>query len=774
MNKLISRLLIVLSILCFTLSSSAYALTANEITKLMAPDGTDGDSFGGAISIDNTTMTVGAIRNDDNGVDTGSVYVFDKDINGHWQQTAKLIASDGLPNDRFGVQVALKGNTLFVGSLADNGIDVDNGAVYIFNLDTSGTWVESAKLIPPPNSDTGINSGFATSLSTDGDTLLVGSSHDDAAGYNAGAVFVYESDIYGNWNYQTALLPPQPIPPQSTTEFFGKAVSLEGNTALIGASWDSDIGLRAGAAFIYERDVNGSWSLQQKLHANDGMPDDNFGQIALLRNDTAIISSHWNDEIGINAGAVYIFEKVSGVWNQSSKILASDGDPSDFFGTSIAFDGEILVIGTPGYDSIINGSGAGSAYVYQRTSGGIWSEELILVPSDAALDDQYGAAVALDDTGTLVIGSKNVKDLSGNNLGSVFVYEHSELDTDGDGIVDTADNCPAIINPDQADNDLDGVGDICDDDDDNDLIVDTADNCVFTDNPDQYDTDGDGTGDACDDDLDGDTVNNASDNCPVNPNIDQTDTDGDLEGDACDVDDDNDSIVDTAPDNCPLTHNTDQSDIDNDSIGDACDLDIDGDLVINTADNCPVDINSDQLDTDLDTAGDACDTDDDDDGVEDGADNCPLIANAEQTDTDSDGIGDACDNSSVLDSDNDGIDDEIDNCPLIVNTDQTDTDGDSEGDACDIDDDNDGVVDIADVCPASTPGEAVDAVSGCTLSQLCPCEGERGSTEPWRNHGMHVSCVAKSTKVFVSQGLITQTQKGYIVSAAAESSCGSN
>lgn len=767
MNQYILRFSILLSILCLTISNSVYALTANEITKLLASDGADSDYFGISMSVDNATMAIGALRHDDNAVDTGSVYIFDKDVYGDWQQTAKLNASDGVANDRFGIQVILRGDELLVGSLSDSVIN-DDGAVYIFNRDNSGTWLESAKLLPPPDSNAGSNSFFATALSLDGDTLLVGSSHDDVAGGNAGAVFVYESDISGNWNYQATILPPQ-----SSTQFFGSAISLEGDTALVGASWDADIGTRAGAAFIYERDVSGNWLLRDKLHANDGMADDNFGQNVSLRNTTAIISSAWNDEIGTNAGAVYVFEKDnSGAWSQSTKVLASNGIQSDFFGSSIAFDGDILVIGAPGHDSIINGNGSGGAYVYQKSTGGTWSEELVLVPSDAAPSNQYGVTVALD-MNTLVIGSTSVKDLLGDRLGATVIYELGELDTDGDGVVDTSDNCPVIINPDQADNDLDGLGNVCDADDDNDLILDLADNCVFTANLDQADADGDGVGDVCDGDLDGDTVSNAVDICPVDPNIDQTDTDGDLLGDACDVDDDNDSVLDLAPDNCPLTPNADQSDIDNDFIGDACDADIDGDGIVNTADNCPVVINADQLDTDLDTTGDACDTDDDNDGVVDLTDNCPIDPNTDQLDIDSDGIGDACDDVSVVDSDNDGIEDTSDNCPVIANTDQTDTDGDGEGDACDVDDDNDGVDDTADICPVSSPGVAVDAGTGCTLAQLCPCEGARGSSKPWRNHGKYVSCVAKSTKVFVSLGLLTETEKGDIVSAAAQSSCGS-
>ncbi|MCX6830105.1 MAG: PKD domain-containing protein [candidate division Zixibacteria bacterium] len=71
-------------------------------------------------------------------------------------------------------------------------------------------------------------------------------------------------------------------------------------------------------------------------------------------------------------------------------------------------------------------------------------------------------------------------------------------DTDNDGIINACDNCPSVANPDQADNDHDGLGDLCDPDDDNDGIPDLTDNCPMIANPDQHDSDADGIGDACD------------------------------------------------------------------------------------------------------------------------------------------------------------------------------------------------------------------------------------------------------------------------------------
>ncbi len=118
------------------------------------------------------------------------------------------------------------------------------------------------------------------------------------------------------------------------------------------------------------------------------------------------------------------------------------------------------------------------------------------------------------------------------------------VDTDGDGVFDPYDNCPAIANPTQANADFDALGDACDpttstSDSDGDGVPDDGDNCPMAANPAQQDGDHDGLGDACDPtvdpDTDGDGVIDARDNCPAIANPAQTDTDGDGTGDACDA-----------------------------------------------------------------------------------------------------------------------------------------------------------------------------------------------------------------------------------------------
>ena len=113
-------------------------------------------------------------------------------------------------------------------------------------------------------------------------------------------------------------------------------------------------------------------------------------------------------------------------------------------------------------------------------------------------------------------------------------------------------------------------------------------------------------------------------------------------------------------------------------------------------------------------------------------------------DTDGDGVLDG-----IEDINHDGLID-----PALGETDPNNPDS-----------DGDGVLDGDDQCILTGSTDAIDS-KGCAITQLCPCDGK------WNNHGKYVSCVSRTSELFLDEGLITQAEQDLIVEAAANSMCG--
>ena len=141
------------------------------------------------------------------------------------------------------------------------------------------------------------------------------------------------------------------------------------------------------------------------------------------------------------------------------------------------------------------------------------------------------------------------------------------------------------------------------------------------------------------------------------------------------------------------------------------------------------------------------------DSVADESDNCPASFNPDQGNLDGDLEGDRCDS----DKDGDGLTNNADNCPRDVNATQEDTDGDAVGDACDL-------------CSADAGGDVVNN-RGCSIAQLCPCDGPEAD-QAWRDHRDYFLCVKRKTRHFLRKDLVTREAGRATVVAARADTCG--
>jgi hypothetical protein len=198
-------------------------------------------------------------------------------------------------------------------------------------------------------------------------------------------------------------------------DMFGSAVAISGNTAIVGSAVRD-------VAYVFVRS-GASWTQQARLTASDGVAGDQFGQSVALSGDTAIIGA-WYDDVGIRAdqGSAYVFVRSGDTWRQQAKITASDGLANDYFGSSVAISGGTAVVGAR-YDDVGANIEQGSAYVFVR-AGENWTEQTRLSPDDGASWDWFGCSVAIDGD-TAVIGELG-DDLKGNiERGSACVYQRS-------------------------------------------------------------------------------------------------------------------------------------------------------------------------------------------------------------------------------------------------------------------------------------------------------------------------------------------------------------
>lgn len=355
--------------------------TWTQQAKLLANDGAAGDKFGSSVAVGDDTIVVGAYHDDGSFADTGSAYVFVR-TGTTWAQQQKLTAGDGTAADEFGNAVGIQAEVIAVGAhLADLPGNAAAGAVYLFQR--SGTaWTPTQKLVPipglfpvpggpvqstSPNFSPILGDHFGESIAMNGGKMAVGAATSDLPATSAGAVYVFAAGGGGNYALQQKLI----IPGGTNGDLFGCSVALDGTTLVGGAREDAPVvGKTAyGAAYVFE--LSGTtWTPQGKLTASDGASFDRFGWSVAVSKDVVAVGAREDDTpVGPDAGSAYVFVRSGTAWTQQQKLAPNDKFNGDRFGASVAFGGEVLVVGAAEKNLTgPNGQGAAYTFVVSTTS----------------------------------------------------------------------------------------------------------------------------------------------------------------------------------------------------------------------------------------------------------------------------------------------------------------------------------------------------------------------------------------------------------------------
>ena len=300
-------------------------------------------------------------------------------------QEAYVKASNTQATDLFGGAVAISGNTMVVGAIGeDSGSPGVNstpnedsslaGAAYVY-VRSGGTWTLQAYLKP---SSAAAGDLFGASVAIDGDTIVVGAPNRDAGGTNSGSAWVFTRSG-GGWSQQALL----DASNSNAGDQFGISVAIDGDTIAVGAS-----GERSNATGV-----------------GGDQTDNSFTQ----------------------AGAAYVFLRTGTTWSQQAYLKASNTDPLDAFGHSVAVSGDTVVVGAlleDGSAAGVNGTDddnandAGAAYVYTR-SAGVWSFQAYLKASDPGNSDRFGDSVGISGD-TIVVGAPER-----DGAGAAYVFTRS-------------------------------------------------------------------------------------------------------------------------------------------------------------------------------------------------------------------------------------------------------------------------------------------------------------------------------------------------------------
>ena len=402
---------------------SATAVSSNQINLSWTDNSTNEDGFkierkqgpdGSYAQIDTVGADITAYNNTGLAITANTIYYYriraynafsDSSYSNEASVTQKVMASDAQADDHFGVPAAISGDYAIVGAYAEDAGGSYAGAAYVFHRTGTNSWDEGVKIVA---SDASAGDYFGCSVAISGDYAIVGAQDKRAA-------YVFHRTGTNSWDDGVKIVASD----AGVNYNFGVSVAISGDYAIVGAHYADVDGISAGAAYVFHRTGTNSWDERVKIVASDGQADDCFGFSVAISGDYAIVGADWGDAGGINAGTAYVFHRTgTNSWDGGVKIVASDAQAYDAFGCSVAISGDYAIVGAYGEDA--GGSYAGAAYIFHRTGTNSWDGGVKIVASDAQAGDYFGTLVAISGDYTIVGAS--MEDAGGSNAGAAYIF----------------------------------------------------------------------------------------------------------------------------------------------------------------------------------------------------------------------------------------------------------------------------------------------------------------------------------------------------------------
>jgi hypothetical protein len=371
----------------FAVSTAATAIYPT-ILKLRTPSGSQGGSTSWSVAGNEKWLLVGDVGNSSNVMDAGAVNVYDA-------KTGKLLrqifASDAASGDDFGSSVAISGNIAVIGAYSSAGNKP--GAAYVMDVSTGK---QLFKLTP---SD-GVNGDvFGFTVAVHGTRALVGAVNHQSF---RGAVYVFDISTGSELRKIAA-------DDAADEDYFGYSLALNGHLALIGAPYVDDPVTDAGAVYVY--DISSGTKLHRMLASStESRVGANLGTSVAITGHHGLSGSPLYHS---SRGSVHAFDLRTGT--QVKMLQAADAAASSEFGSSVAIQGQTVLVGSKADDGDF--SNEGSAYLFDLASG---SQLQKLGVSDPHSQMRLGMVAAFAGS-SFAVGSANAQD-DASTKGACYLF----------------------------------------------------------------------------------------------------------------------------------------------------------------------------------------------------------------------------------------------------------------------------------------------------------------------------------------------------------------